>query len=44
MGLQVIQVLEPMLAIATTFMIAASHNILALQLDPRYKGVQVVIE
>lgn len=44
MGLQVIQVLEPMLAIATTFTIAASHNMLALQLDPRYKGVHLGME
>jgi hypothetical protein len=33
------QVLEPMLAFAITITIGAMHNMLALLLDPHYKGL-----
>ncbi len=39
MALEVINLLEPSLAFVVTFNVVATHNMCALQLDPRLKGL-----
>jgi hypothetical protein len=44
MALEVINVLKPFLAFVVTFNVALAHNMCALQLDPRFKGSQCIME
>ncbi len=44
MAFEVINVLEPFLAFVVTFNVVTSHNMCALQLDPRFKGLQCIME
>ncbi len=39
MALEVINVLEPFLAVVVTFNADATNNMCVLQLDPRFKGL-----
>jgi hypothetical protein len=44
MVLEVNNVLEPFLAFVTTFNVVFEHNMCALQLNPRFKGLQCIME
>jgi hypothetical protein len=44
MVLEVINVLEPFLAFVMTFNVVISHNMCVLQLNPRFKGLQCIME
>jgi hypothetical protein len=44
MVLEVINVLELFLAFVMTFNVVATHNMCALQLNPRFKGPQCIME
>jgi hypothetical protein len=44
MALEVINVLEPFLGFVVTFNAATAHIMCSLQLDPRFKGLQCIME
>ena len=43
MAFESIEVIKPCLAFAVEFTREKAHNMLSLMLDPRYKGLQVII-
>ncbi len=44
MALEVINVLKPFQAFVMTSIVATTHNMCALQLNPRFKGLQCIME
>jgi hypothetical protein len=44
LAFKVINVLEHFLAFAMTFNVVVTHNMCVIQLDPRFKGLQCIVE
>ena len=44
MAFELIEVIKPCLAFAVDFTRERAQNMLSLMLDPRYKGLQVIID